>query len=270
MQSSVVLAGDIAHEVRNGGSSPGHNSYFELGAVTYIHTEYKTPKNPEKEINTNAGVSLIIGGAYHYKGLFLEAAYGSFDGLNIGYNLWSNNGWSVDLLAASVRGGLTSDNDIKVGDSDQIRSNKLLDRNTFYSGAGVRVTGYLGDYIMQYRLVSDTHGGNGISSSIRMGRHWQIQNWNFHGVAGIEYKSKKTNNYLWGISQAQATERFSEYEADAGFSPHAELGLAYPMSENWVFRTFARYEYLSSEAKDSPLVEKDYIVNLNVSINYVF
>lgn len=270
MQSSLVLASDIAHEVRNSGSSVGISSYFELGAEAYIFTEYKAPEDPGDELNSDAGASVFIGGAYYKRGFFLEAAYGTFDGINLGYNLWRSDDWSVDLLAASVRGGLTADNDIEITDSDKVRDRKLLDRDSIYSGAGVRVTGYLGDYIMQYRLVSDTHGGNGITSSVRLGRHWQYRNWNFHGIAGVEYSSADTNNYLWGVTAAEATQRFSEYQAGASISPHAELGLAYPMSENWVFRSFARYQYLPSEVQDSPLVEKDYVATLSASVIYVF
>jgi len=269
-----VFASDIAREVRNAEYGPdnANGGYFELGLEVQVHSQMRQELDANDKEEYTGGAGLALGGAYRYNGFFVEAAHGTFDGLNLGYNLWSNDRWSVDFLASSLAGSIDTDGmyDIKATDTELQRNEKLIERDTFYSGTGVRVTGYLNDYILQYRLVTDTHDGNGVTSTMRLGRHWQVRNWNVHGIAGLVYTSADTNNYWWGVTPEDASERFPAYELDATLDAHIELGVARPLSENIVFRSSIRFATVPDDVADSPLIKNDHSAFVRTSIYYVF
>lgn len=266
-----VFAADIATDVRSGNGVPdsSNGGYFEIGATTGYLT---SPRVIDDDDDEGWGVGISLAGAYRYKGFFVEASQGTFDGLNLGYNFWNGQHWSADLLASSFNGILDTDNADTIDGrlTEAQRNSELIDQDSFYSGAGIRLTGYYGDYILQYRLVTDTHGGNGVTSTGRLGKSWQVKNWNFHGVVSAEYTSATTNRYWLGVGAAEATTRFPEYDPGASFSFNAEVGVTYPLGKDWVFRSFARYGLLSDEAKDSPLTDDDHWVLFVNSISYVF
>lgn len=265
-----VFAADIATDVRSGNSGPdtSNGGYFEIG----VSASYVNSPRIRDDDDEGFELGLELGGGYRYKGFFIEASQGTFDGLNLGYNLWNNQHWSVDVLAASVNGDIDTDNADRIDSSltEAQRDSELIDRDTFYSGAGLRLTGYYNDYILQYRLVTDTHGGNGVTSTARLGKSWQVKNWNFHGVFSAQYASATTNRYWYGIGATEATTRFPEYDPGASVEFNAEIGVTYPLGKDWVFRSFARFGSLSDEVKKSPLADDDHAVLFVTSISYVF
>lgn len=262
---------DIASAVRPGGEQLREDGgYFELGvSLNYaqIARDHK-----ERDDLEDFSIGLSLAGEYRYKGFFVEAAQGSFDGLNLGYTLYETPTWSVDLLAASALGTLDSeDNNVNLtGLNEAQRNEAILERNTFYMGAGVRGTVYLDNYIVQARVVSDIYDDNGASATLRLGRGWQYRNWNFHAVASAEYGTDKTIQYLYGITPEEATTQFNAYKPNAALSFTGEVGVTYPVSENWVFRSALRYTAFPDEIEDSPLVDRDSDIYFFNSINYVF
>lgn len=266
-------AADIASEVRSGTNGPNNadGGYLEFGV------DLKLRANNEGAI-IKAGP--LLAGAYRYRGFFFEALTpgaqlpgGPIGGVTLGYNLWHNDQWAVDLLGASSTWGLSLDRIVKdVPDSQNTaRDRAVWQRNSFYNGAGLRVTGYFGDTIFQYRLVSDTHGGKGITSSARLGYSQQVKNWNFHGVLSANYTSQKTGQYWFGVSDEEATTRFPQYDVDTStISYSAEIGATYPVRENVVFRSTARYTELADAITRSPIVEGEASVRWDTSLSYVF
>lgn len=265
-----VFAADIATDVRSGKGVPDNSNggYFEIGPSA----SYGANSRVDDDDDEGYGIGVELGGAYRYKGFFIELSQGTFDGLNLGYNFWNNQHWSVDLLASSFNGSIDTDNADRIDSrlTEAQRDAELVDRDTFYSGAGIRVTGYYGDYILQYRLITDTHGGNGVVSTARLGKSWQVKNWNFHGIVNAQYTSATTNRYWFGIDAEEATTRFPEHDPNASVSFSAEVGVTYPLGKDWVFRSFARYGLLSDDAKDSPLTDDDHWALFVNSISYVF
>ncbi|MGK0440569.1 MAG: outer membrane scaffolding protein for murein synthesis (MipA/OmpV family) [Pseudohongiellaceae bacterium] len=265
-----VFAADIATDIRKAAEAPdiSNGGYFEIGlGFDYTNDSRLSVADDED----GYGEAFDIGGSYRYNGLFVELSQGTLDGLSLGYHLWANDKWIVDLLGSSINGTLTSGDDEDLsGLSEAQRNDALIDRDTFYNGAGVRATGYFGDTIFQYRLVTDIHDDNGIVSTLRLGRSGQLRNWNFHGVVSADYASAKTSHYWYGVSQSDATARFQEYNAGSTMSYTAEIGLTYPMSEHFVFRSTARHTRFSNEVQDSPLTDGNNSTYIATSINYVF
>ena len=267
-----VFSADIATDIRNAAAGPdiSNGGHFEVGlGFDYTNSARLTTSDNED----GASVTLEIGGAYRYNGLFIELSQGTLDGLSIGYHLWSNDTWAIDVLGSSINGVLTEEDDEddnRSNRSEAQRNNALIDRDTFYNGAGFRATAYFGNTIFQYRLVSDIHDDNGVMSTLRLGRSWQFRNWNFHSVVSASYASAKTSRYWYGITESEATTRFSEYDLDSTMTYTAEIGLTYPISEHVVFRSSARYTQFSNDIQDSPLVDSSGSTYIATSINYVF
>lgn len=278
--SVVVMATDITRDVR--GNSNGvhmeNGGYFSLGVGAYAFKDnWQKKDEADNETNSYSG-TLVLSGAYRYGGLFLEAEHESLDGLNLGYTFWNNSHWTTDVLFSIPGGNLTVGEDEYVvagpEESEKERSDNLiyrLESDTWLTGAGFRVTGYLSDYVVQYRLLTDAHKGNGVFSSLRFGKSWQVKNWNFYGLASAEYYSEDIANYFYGVSSEEATERFSEYHADAGVRASIKFGVTYPLGEHWVGEASILAGSLTSAEKESPLVNgNNYRAQAGVSISYVF
>jgi len=269
----MVNATDIAREVRVGATGPeGSNSIFlELGLGVEARNQLRVQENPDKTDDLEINFELTVSGGIKYRGFFAGFTEGSFDGLSIGYNLYTGSYWSYDLLLSSFKGEINSEYDeIDDNDTDAARERKLLNRDTFYNGFGLRATNYYGDNILQFRLVTDIHKGKGYQASARIGRHSQLSNWNVHAVAGLVYDSSELGQYLWGVSAKEATERFPEYKIDGGVRFQLEFGGLYPLSRDWVFRSLLRYTLYSSNVADSPLIDDNFSLGWNASVNYVF
>lgn len=266
-----VHANDIAKSVRDGRGNEAHEGgSFELGAVMgYIHN----PHTLTQRLYDDWHADIDASGEFRYKNFFFEASQGTQDGLNIGYTLWYNKDWSVDVLAASMIGSLSDERDddkIKPTDNEEVRNKKIENRDTFYLGTGFRITRYINEYVLQYRFVFDTYQNNGVVNTLRVGRGWQYRNWHFSTILSAQYNSAKTNNYLFGISTNQATEQYSEFNADDGVSYSLLFNATRPLTEKWVMRAYVGGIKLSSDIKQSPLLEdNDFTVAL-LSFNYVF
>ncbi|TVZ37933.1 outer membrane scaffolding protein for murein synthesis (MipA/OmpV family) [Alteromonadaceae bacterium 2753L.S.0a.02] len=267
----AVNAADIAGDVQSAGVNLNEDGgYLELGAgIGYVHNSYNTRQSQE----TRDAFADIDGSfVYRKKGFFIEIVQGTQDGLNLGYNVWQNPRWSVDLLGASMNQFYDPDldTDIKPGDDEATRNEKLYNRHSFYLGTGVRVSHYIDNYVIQYRLVTDTLGGNGVVSTLRAGRGWQLRNWNFHGIVSASYVSAETNNYWFGVKDWQATEKYPAYSSDATLSFSLQFGLAKPITEKWVVKAFAGWIQTPQEARDSPFVDDSDASYITLSVLRVF
>lgn len=263
-------AADIARSVRDGGKTYEQTGgFFELGLTL---GSFNTPFVGHSTHDQDISAELTAGGEFRKNNFFMEASQGSQDGFNLGYTLWQNNRWAIDVLGASISGSISDreDKHITSSDDEAARNSKLEDHDTFYVGAGVRLTRNFENYVVQYRLVSDIFDGNGMVSTLRAGRGWQIQNWNVHGILSAQYTSDKTSNYWFGIDEMEATNRYPNYTANSSIIYSALLGATKPLSEKFVFRAYLGYAQLPSEVRDSPLVDDHDFSMVAATLNYVF
>lgn len=263
------VASDIATSIGRGvDNRTDDGGYFELGMSVY-----NVNKVDIRQVD--AGLiepSLLISGMYQYKGLFVEMVHQSQDGINIGYNIWNSTNWSLDILAANLKGSWSRAEGVDPKTLNEAQRNAyLMSEDSFYIGAGFRLTRYWSDdYVFQYRIVTDYYDGQGVQSSARLGKSWQVRNWNFHALGSVEYSSSRLNKYLFGVNSDEATERFPEYQPNGSFSYGLEVGVAYPISQRLVFRAMYRMTVLPAEVTDSPFNESGYLSFFNASISYVF
>ena len=253
---ALAQAADIAGAVQNNGRAVDEDGgYFEIGLVAgYLHHPYQTKQEQQ---TTDLFADIDASFEYRKKGFLAEVVQGTQDGLNLGYTVWHNGAWEVDFLAASMNRFYDTDldNKVKPEDDEETKNKKLYNRNSFYLGTGLRVSRYIDEYVIQYRLVTDTLDGNGVISTLRVGRGWQYRNWNYHCIISAQYTSAKTNQYWFGVEDWQATERYPAFSPDATISYSAQLGIAKPLSEKWVARLFTGWEQFPDEIRASPFVD---------------
>jgi len=259
-----VFAADIATDIREESTGPdtSDGGFFEFGVSLNQFTDGE---------GLTAGFAPVLGFAYRKRGFFAEFHINATDAENLGYNLWNNNRWSIDLLGISgsvSRRGRS----LEIGDnSSDVRGDKaILNRPTLYLGTGIRLTGYFGNAVFQFRLLDDLINHNGVTSSARIGYNRQLKNWNVHGILIASYASKEANDFWYGVDDNKATERFTPYEPDSSFEFSTELGASYPINEHVVFRSILQFKPFSKEITNSPLIDSNFAVRSMTSLNYVF
>ncbi|TKB55027.1 MipA/OmpV family protein [Ferrimonas aestuarii] len=265
-----AFAGDIVESVAGGAAHSGDGGYFELGAsLSYLGSSSDVRLEDEDSLIP----SLLISGVYQYKGLFAEMIHQSQDGINLGFNFWNSENWSLDLLAANLMGSYSRLDGVDPSQLDEFERNLYLlsEEDSLYVGAGIRATRYWDNqYVLQLRLMTDYYDDQGVFGSARLGKSWQVRNWNFHILGSVEYASATLNQHLYGVSREEATTLFPEYKPDASLSFGVEVGAAYPITQNLVFRGFYRFWSIPGEVSDSPFVVDDHSSMASVSISYVF
>jgi outer membrane protein len=257
-------AGDIGRSLRAGETSiDEEDNYLELG-VSVIAADGLRFKG---DLRSDARITPAINARYQWHGVFAEVFAEARAGWSLGYNAYSDEDLSVDFTVGSRYA------DIGPGISDELGGIETRDRDL---SAGVRVSGYVSDYLWQLQAwgdVSDVHGGVGASALI--GRHWQVRNWNLHALVGAGYRSAATLDYYYGVTPQEAAAShgyLTAYDAQGGLSYSAEVGATYPLSESWVVRTTARYGHTTGEVAQSPLFEcaKRNSAALIFNVSYVF
>ena len=271
---TCVRADDIGDAIRDtdAGSKGKNGGFLEIGIAGKLkrNIEATLDSDPD-DVTISLDIGLSISAGYRYNRLFVEASESGFDGLNLGINILETDHWSVDALVANVNGSVTSDSDDPPPPVTENEKNRaLLDRDSVVVAAGARLTGYFGDNIFQLRLVSDWYDNNGILGSARVGRRWQVGNWNLQAIAGVRYNSAEFNNYLFGVTSEEQSILFPQYTAAQAWIPEIELGASVPVKENWVYSTRLRYRAYPDSVTNSPLVAEDSDVILTSAIHYVF
>ena len=265
--SPFSLAGDITREV----SGDGGDNFFEIsvGLNTWKNNRIQTEEEKKED---NSGIDLGLGWEYRWKGFFVEAIQNSYSGLNLGYELWQDGNWRLDIIGMNVTGAASDSDTITPGMSEEERDIRLLKRDTISLNGGMRATYYWKDNIFQLRLGSDYSQKNaGAQGSFLVGRAWQIRNWNIHGLTGAQWYSRKNSEYLWGISSVEATERFPEYQASSTVNYSFEIGATYPISEHLVSRSKIVALVIDDSVSESPLTNSDSVGGvISTSIVYVF
>jgi len=273
--ANSAQASDVTKGVRAGSTSQdsANGGYLEIGIGLGRDIEYDFfNQQIDEEENTKLTFVTNVSGVFRYQGLYIEASQGVNDGVSLGYNVWANNNWAVDIVGANAAG------DASGGDpepdysnlTDTQRIQAIEDRDSFYVGSGIRLTGYFGNAILQYRLVTDIIDNNGIRSALRAGYSWQLKNWNYYSVVGADYNSAKTNRFWYGVTSEQASSRFPAYDIGSTVEYSGELGVTYPVSENIVFRSAVRSIRIPDDIVNGPVpggVSRSFYLTM---ISYVF
>jgi outer membrane scaffolding protein for murein synthesis (MipA/OmpV family) len=183
-------------------------------------------------------------------GLFYE--YYSKSGQNglFGLNFYNNDFIGMDLIIGKEHDSFAKDKE------DEL----LLPidvRNADWS-AGFRSAIYLGPLVLQGQVrkeITDYH--NGWTASVQTGTSIQIKNLNIHGLVGASYQSEEVMDYFYGVTAAEVSSDFSQYDPGEDITYNAEVGASYPVSEDWIIRGQVNYMQYSDSLINSPFWEGD-------------
>ncbi len=252
-------------------SARENGGFLEVGLTVQLDRQALAQRNPDDDGDGDFSIGLMLSAGYQYDRYFVEATDSWFGGVNLGANLLQTPGVSVDLLLANIAGHISIESDEPPAPvTEQERNDAILDRDSLYIAAGTRITAYHGDSLLQLRLLSDWYDDNGLQGSARLGHRWQVGNWNFQGIVGARYYSSRFSNYLYGVTDEEASQRFPTYTTGNAWIPEVELGASYPLGRDWVYTSRLRFKQLPASVSDSPLVTDDQEVFLTTGIHYVF
>jgi len=109
-----------------------------------------------------------------------------------------------------------------------------------------------------FRDVSGTHDGFEVGADY----DYRLTRGRFSvaPTVGVEYKSRKLNDYYWGVHADEASATIVEYDVDAGFGWHAGLRTNYYVTKHLRAALSVNYEKLQESVAKSPLVKDDYVL----------
>ncbi|WP_067701347.1 MULTISPECIES: MipA/OmpV family protein [unclassified Erwinia] len=182
-----------------------------------------------------------------------------------GYYLWNDK---QDQLSLTVLG---SPENFKTSDTDNKQLKKLDNRHmTAMGGLAYRHTSDWG--IVRTVVAGDLlDNSNGIIWDLAYLYRFQIGDLSLTPGIGALYSSENQNDYYYGVSKRESRRSgLSSYDADDSWSPYLELTAAYAINQSWNASLSGRYTRLSSEVKDSPMVDNNAQVMLWTGVSYTF
>ena len=259
--SPFTHSADIARELRtNADNNSVPENFFEIG----VNAELELGSSFTDDDGKGSDLGLSFSGSYNWTDFFIDVGMETSEPLVIGYNAYKSDNWSFDLILGVTEGGLSKDTDHRFIGITKRQSSTML---------GGRLTGYFGKNILQVSIKHDVRGrSKGTVASALLGRNWQINDWNFQGLAGLTVVDAKFNDYYLGVSNEEASQtNFAAYDGKASVHFNSSVGVTYPISESWEFRA-AAHAGSDFGYNDSPLFSKnrDFYTGISSSITYKF
>lgn len=247
--------------------------YLELGAVFDVSRSIRAQSDSDERRDADAVFGFYAAGAWRRGALFVEGQRGGLDGASLGATVWHDERRRLDLLAAHLSGTieLNLGGDADDGNADEEQRNAdLLQRDTLFGSSGFRYREYHGDTLLQATAVMDWSNGNGALLGAHVGRQWQLGNWNLQGILGARWASGTLVDFVYGVDEDEATDRFAAYEGRDTLFGEADLGITRALGRDWVLRSNLRVRQFGDGITDSPLVAADRAVAVEAGVAYVF
>ncbi|BCU55932.1 MipA/OmpV family protein [Enterobacter kobei] len=188
-----------------------------------------------------------------------------FRGLGGGYYLWNDESDKLSVTA------YYSPFEFKPKDSDnwQLRQ---LDKRKATLMAGLSYVHNTQYGFLRTSLAGDTlDNSNGISWDLAWLYRYTNGGLTLTPGIGVEWSSENMNEYYYGVSGKESRRSgLDRYDPDSDWSPYLELSASYKLSDDWSVYGVGRYTHLSSEVKDSPMVDKSWAGALSAGVTYSF
>lgn len=188
-----------------------------------------------------------------------------FRGLGGGYYLWNDESDKLSITA------YYSPFEFKPKDSDNWQLRRLDKRKaTLMAGLSyVHNTQY---GFLRTSLAGDTlDNSNGISWDLAWLYRYTNGGLTLTPGIGLEWSSENMNEYYYGVSGKESRRSgLDRYDPDSDWSPYLELSASYKLTDAWSVYGVGRYTHLSSEVKDSPMVDKSWAGALSAGVTYNF
>jgi len=204
---------------------------------------------------------LIIEGRLQHRGVFLELVQGGFENLALGYSVYENEQGNFELIAAKLFGKVDRNN------FDQFRF--VNDREGDFN-LGFRRSRFYGNTMFQTELVGNlTSEHLGFVGTVTLGHQKQFGIWSAHGVVGLRYFSDTVLDQYFGVSDEEINGNFGPHQAHGGTIASIRLGVAYPLSQKFVFKIGLEYDDFPKGIANSPLAQGGSRFDARVGIAYI-
>ncbi|NRA59528.1 MAG: MipA/OmpV family protein [Psychrobium sp.] len=240
-------------------SNPRDGFYLGISAISSTGDNFYLKRITDPETEFDVDVSYRV----QFLGLFVESPglssrriHGMYATPAWGINFFNNDDWSLDLFYETSTKSIEGLEGINGRRQDK--------------RGGLRATGYFKNSQLQVIFTpysASDADEDGMEASVSYGRNWQYKNWNIYADVGLQYRSIEVNDYYQAQTVAMDA---SDTSTGAGVSTSLELGLEYPLSENWVFGSFFAYQSLSDRTVERLSVDKDSGYRAGVLLTYVF
>ncbi len=238
----------------------------------YLQSGFFTSFNSEQE-QPEFDVTPIFGWYASYNDWFFEKPLIGQEGrISLGFNLLENQDSSFDVLLYSKSfasflvdtGLLDKDTTVDVNASEEDRNAGIVRRH-FFSDAmpvGLRYRKQTDELNYLFRFLADAKGEEGFFLSINTQKEWQVRRWVAQIINQTDYYSKAWNESFFNISEQEATEKYTAYQAEASLSSGFAFAMEYPISIDKTFRWQAQHIIFPDHLRDSEL--------MNTPVNMLF
>jgi outer membrane protein len=188
-----------------------------------------------------------------------------FRTLTAGYYLWKDQQNQLSLM------GYFSPLGYRPGDSDDDRMKQLNKRR------GTLMAGLAYSHFAEWGILRTTFTGdtlnysNGMVGDFAYLYKFDLGDFTLVPGVGVAWSSKNQNKYYYGISENESRRSgLDSYTPSDSWAPYVELSANYQINKDWDAFFVGRYISLSSEVKDSPMVDKSYTGVLMTGVKYSF
>jgi len=203
-----------------------------------------------------------------YGDFYVKTGDVNYSLLSIGYNFWKGDNYTLSAYVNPM-GGF----DVDRSEMDDGYNN--LDKREYQFEGGLKAVVDTGWYDVKVQT-HGTYGEEGGHLGAAVFKSYSV-NPKFTVVPRVSatYFESDYVDYYFGVSKDEAFNRGNykinkEYSPDGAFSFALDVATSYELRENIKLISFAGVEKLSSEIKDSPIVEEDVLYRVGVGASYIF
>ena len=185
-----------------------------------------------------------------------------YDGLEASFSLCNPRG---------IRAGIMAGVDFEPGyDHEETYFKGMKKLDTLIHAGGFISVAAAGFDIGLECLQEATGEHDGQEVSLSLAYPWAAVGWQFTPKLSLTWLSKKSVDYLYGVSPQEARPDRSAYAPGSSYEIEAELMVEKPLWGNFSLIGLAGVSILGSAITDSPLVEKDYEIEGALGLAYTF
>lgn len=155
-------------------------------------------------------------------------------------------------------------------EKNNFTSSNLKNRDEVYNAA--LTWGWIDPWgIIRMSLERDiSQGHNSQSVSLAYSCELSITAWSIEPYAKLKYLPNKVVNYYYGIEQSEVKSGYPAYQARHAYTAHIGINVTYAMNQSHALIFSTGYQEISSEIKNSPIVERDGVASITAGYIYAF
>ncbi len=186
------------------------------------------------------------------------------EGLDIGYRLWKNNKWNIDLLA-TPRFYEIDPNSAKNNELDGIDKTE----RTYFAGVSTQLAAKHITYTFQ--ILTDVIESDGSEALATASKAFKISpSFILTPTVGITYQDSKLVDHFYGVQDHEVAAGRPAYGGEDSLNVHASLTAVWDTTKHIQLLGQLKYEALGDGIGDSPIVDDTDIVTLALGLVYRF